>query len=98
MLPPKHTYPLSSTKSTRKLVKTGELMNPTHKQTERLKVWLDARLSALFAGRPFPSIPPSIESDLHNALDFSNRLSENGFAPDGLLTRNRLAKSAVSPD
>jgi hypothetical protein len=36
-------------------------MKPTQEQIEHLKVWLDARLSALFAGRPFPPIPFPIE-------------------------------------
>jgi len=73
-------------------------MKPTQEQTERLKTWLDARLPALFAGRPFPPVPPSIESDLHNGVDFSDNFAEYGFTPDGLLTRNRSAKSVVSPD
>jgi len=56
----------------------------TQEQTERLKVWLDARLSALFDGRPFPPIPRSIESDMHNGVDFTDIFAEYGFAADGL--------------
>jgi hypothetical protein len=59
-------------------------MNPTQEQIERLKVWLDARLSALFAGRSFPPIPPSIESHLHGGVDFADIFGEYGFTPDGL--------------
>jgi len=57
---------------------------PTQEQTERMKVWLDARLSALFAGRPFPPIPPSIERDMHSGANFSAIFQEYGFTPDGL--------------
>ena len=59
-------------------------MNPTQEQSERLKIWLDARLSALFAGQPFPPIPRSIETDMHNGVDFADIFAEYGFAPDGL--------------
>jgi hypothetical protein len=59
-------------------------MNPTPEQMQRVKVWLDARLSALWAGRPFPRIPPSLEADLHSGADFSEIFAEYGFAPDGL--------------
>jgi hypothetical protein len=59
-------------------------MNPTQEQTERLKIWLDARLSALFDGQPFPRPPRSIESDMHSGVDFSEIFAEYGFTPDGL--------------
>jgi hypothetical protein len=59
-------------------------MKPTQEQTERLRVWLDARLSALFAGRPFPPIPASLESDLHGGVDFSTIFQEYGLTQDGL--------------
>jgi hypothetical protein len=49
-----------------------------------LRLWLDARLSALFVGRGFPPIPPSLESDLQSGADFSDIFAEYGFTPDGL--------------
>jgi hypothetical protein len=59
-------------------------MKPTRDQTERLRIWLDARLSALFDGRGFPPIPPSIESDLKSGVDFADIFREYGFTEDGL--------------
>jgi hypothetical protein len=59
-------------------------MKPTPEQMQRLMVWLDARLSARFDGRPFPPIPPSLESDLRSGADFSEIFAEYGFTPDGL--------------
>jgi hypothetical protein len=59
-------------------------VNRTPEQSQRLKSWLDARLSALWAGRPFPPIPPSLESDLHGGADFADIFAEYGFTPDGL--------------
>jgi hypothetical protein len=59
-------------------------MKPTPEQIERIKVWLDARLSALFAGRSFPPLPFSIECDQHNGVDFLGIFGEYGFAVDGL--------------
>jgi hypothetical protein len=61
----------------------GEPMKPTPEQIEHLKEWLDARLSALFAARPFPPIPPSIESDLRGGVDFGAIFQEYGFTADG---------------
>jgi hypothetical protein len=58
-------------------------MNPTREQAERMKVWLDARLSALCAGQPFPPLPPSVESDLQGGVDFSAIFQEYGFTADG---------------
>jgi hypothetical protein len=58
-------------------------MRPTQEQTEHLKVWLDARLSALFVGRPFPPIPFSIESEMCNGVDFDEVFQEYGFTADG---------------
>jgi hypothetical protein len=58
-------------------------MRPTQEQTEHLKVWLAARLSALFAGRPFPPIPLSIECEMRNGLEFGAEFQESGFTADG---------------
>jgi hypothetical protein len=58
-------------------------MIPTPEQLERLMLWLDARLAALCAGRPFPPIPPSIESDLRDGTDFGGIFQEYGFTADG---------------
>jgi hypothetical protein len=59
-------------------------IEPRQEQIEHLKVWLDARLSALFAGRPFPPLPLSIECDLRNGTDFGAIFQEYGFTSDGL--------------
>jgi hypothetical protein len=58
-------------------------MRPTPVKLARLKVWLDARLSALFAARPFPPLPFSIECEMHDGLDFRATFQEYGFTPDG---------------
>jgi hypothetical protein len=58
-------------------------MEPTPEQIEHLKVWLDTRLSALFAGRPFSPLPFSIESDMANGVDFGAIFQEYGFTADG---------------
>jgi hypothetical protein len=58
-------------------------MKPTQEQIEHLKIWLGARLSALFAGRPFPPLPFSIECNMSNGVDFGAVFREYGFAADG---------------
>lgn len=58
-------------------------MKPTQEQIEHLKMWLDARLSALFAGRPFPPLPFSIECHMSNGVDFRAISQEYGFTADG---------------
>jgi hypothetical protein len=63
---------------------SGVPMKPTQDQIDRIKIWLDTRLSAIFAGRPFPRLPLSMEMDLKNGVDFSNIFAEYGFAADGL--------------
>jgi hypothetical protein len=37
------------------------------------------------------------ESELHNAVDFTEKFTEYGFAPESLLTREVLAKWVVGP-
>lgn len=59
-------------------------MQPTPEQIERLKVWLDTRLHAIFRGDPFPRLPISIEEDLKVGVDFSAIFQEYGFSADGL--------------
>jgi hypothetical protein len=59
-------------------------MNPTQEQVERLKIWLDIRLSAIFSGMPFPRLPHLVEQDLKNGVDFSVIFAEYGFGADGL--------------
>lgn len=59
-------------------------MQPTQEQIEHLKVWLDTRLSALFAGDAFPRLPRVIEGDLNNGVDFRTIFQEYGFTADGL--------------
>jgi hypothetical protein len=59
-----------------------EPMKPTHEQTERVKMWLDDRLHALFRGDPFPPWPATIEEDLRNGVDFSDLFAEYGFTAD----------------
>jgi hypothetical protein len=61
----------------------GESKKPSQEQIEHLKVWLDARLSALFAGQPFPPIPSSIESEMRDSVDFGGTFQEYGFTADG---------------
>lgn len=58
-------------------------MKPMQEQIDNLKVWLDARLSALFAGRTFPPLPFSIECYMRNGVDFGAIFQEYGFAADG---------------
>jgi hypothetical protein len=58
-------------------------LKPTQEQIERLKAWLDTRLSALFAGEPFPRLPRAIEDDLKNGVEFADIFREYGFAADG---------------
>jgi hypothetical protein len=50
---------------------------------ERVKMWLEDRLHALFRGDPSPSRPASIEEDLRNGVDFSDIFEEFGFTADG---------------
>jgi hypothetical protein len=61
----------------------GEPMKPTQEQIEHVKVWLDARLSALFAARPFPPISFSIESEMRDGVDFGAIFQAYGFTADG---------------
>jgi hypothetical protein len=58
-------------------------MKPTQEQIVHLKIWLDARLSALFAGRPFPPLPFSIECEMRSGVDFGAVFQEYGFTADG---------------
>jgi hypothetical protein len=58
-------------------------MKPTPEQIEQLKIWLDARLSAIFAARPFPPVPFSIESDMAKGVEFGAIFQEYGFTADG---------------
>lgn len=48
----------------------GASIKPMQEQIELLKIWLNARLSALFAGKPFPPLPFSIECEMRNSVDF----------------------------
>jgi len=57
---------------------------PTQEQTERVKLWLNERLRALFGGEPSPPWPASIEQDMRNGVDFSGIFAEYGFAPNGV--------------
>jgi hypothetical protein len=58
-------------------------MTPTQEQAERVKLWLDDSLHALFRGDPSPSRPTTIEEDLRNGVDFSGIFAEYGFTADG---------------
>jgi hypothetical protein len=59
-------------------------VNPTQEQVERLKVWLDTRLSAIFTRSPFPRLPHAIEVDLKSGVDFTDIFAEYGFTADRL--------------
>jgi hypothetical protein len=58
-------------------------MKPTQEQIEHLKLWLDARLSALFAGQTFPPLPFSIQCYLRNGVDFGAIFQACGLVADG---------------
>jgi hypothetical protein len=58
-------------------------MKPTQEQIAHLKIWLDARLSALSVGRRFPSLPFSIECYMRTGVDFGAIFQEYGFTAGG---------------
>jgi hypothetical protein len=57
----------SSTSLSIRRNRMGEPMKPTLEQIEHMRIWLDARLLALFAARPFPPLPFSIECEMRAA-------------------------------
>ena len=62
----------------------GKSMKPTPDQIAHLKIWLDARMSALFAGDPMPRLPLSIERYMSGGVDFGMVFQEFGFTANGL--------------
>jgi hypothetical protein len=59
-------------------------VKPTQEQIDRIKVWLDTRLHAIFRRDPFPRLPLAIEEDLKAGVDFSAIFQEYGFTADGV--------------
>jgi hypothetical protein len=59
-------------------------MKPTQEQIDRIRIWLDARLHAIFSRDPFPRLPIAIEEDLKSGVDFSAIFQTYGFTGDGV--------------